>query len=77
MDALKRSIKAIERRNKQRIKRAMVIHEAVSPVGWTDAAADRLIDAQLNEIRSWPVEKIIDEFIDREELLIRAASKMI
>jgi hypothetical protein len=62
----------------ERLKRAKVLREAIGGrANISDQEAEDLIARQYADLRTWTPEKLIGEFVDPEEMLIRELSKKI
>ena len=72
MDILKEAVAGLKARFAGRIQRAEMLIDGMKI---DKEIANALVKAQYEEIISWSKEKIIREFVDQEELLIRGLLK--
>lgn len=78
MGYLKTEIEGLVKKYQERAKRALIMLDVITKADEIDEhIADRLIESEIEEIKRWPVHRILNEFVDSEELLIRALSKKI
>lgn len=73
MNPVKQAIKDLERKYKERIERGNMLANSNEWNDITEEEAERMILVQIEDIKTWPVSKIISELIDPEDLLIREA----
>lgn len=73
MNPVKQAIKDLERKYKERIERGNMLSNSNEWNDITEEEAERMILVQIEDIKTWPVSKIISELIDPEDLLIREA----
>lgn len=69
MNQIKRIVKALEKKYRERIKRARVVAQMAPEL--TSAEAKAMVEAQTEAIKLWTRDEVIREFCDPEELVIR------
>ena len=72
---IKAAIKTLIIKNQARITRALILGDALRDLEISDAEADLMINDQLADLETWETRALIEEFVDVEEMLLRAASK--
>ena len=69
MNHLKSAVQELKKKTLARIKRAEALVRDTDPIN--RKKANNMINAQWDEIATWDKSKIMAEFIDPQELLIR------
>lgn len=73
MNQIKRIIKALDKKYRERIKRAKSVAQMAPEL--TRAEAEAMVNEQVEDIKLWTRDAVIKEFCDPEELVIRGILK--
>ena len=75
MNPYKQALKDLERKYQGRIKRGKALARDAEMVVLSEADAEKMVESQIADLRSWTFEDLIAEFVDPEELLVREVLK--
>lgn len=73
MNLVKRTVRDLEKKYKERIKRARVVAQLAPELNRAEVKA--MVDDQVEDIRGWTRDAVIKEFCDPEELIMRGILK--